>query len=294
MSGPVYATSEFSTKGSLDYRVFFTRDGKPISPFHDIPLFASASDKSVFNMVVEIPRWTNAKLEIATGEPLNPIRQDAKKGKLRYVRNCFPHHGYIANYGCLPQTWEDPARLDDDTGGYGDGDPIDVVEIGEAVGYTGQIKKVKILGIMALVDEGETDWKVLAIDVGDPLAGKMNDVEDVEHYMPGLVRAINEWFRIYKIPDGKAENHFAFNGAAKNRAFATDVVMQTHEAWKRLVRGEIPGKTDKYDIEITNTMLAGTPGYVAAEAVAPLTAAAAPAQPPAVEQSVNKWYFISC
>ena len=34
-----------------------------ISPFHDIPLFASA-DGSVFNMVVEVPRWTNAKMEV--------------------------------------------------------------------------------------------------------------------------------------------------------------------------------------------------------------------------------------
>jgi len=34
-----------------------------ISPFHDIPLY-SDKDNSVFNMVVEIPRWTNAKMEV--------------------------------------------------------------------------------------------------------------------------------------------------------------------------------------------------------------------------------------
>ena len=27
---------------------------------------------------------------------------------------------------------------------------------------------------MALIDEGETDWKVIAIDVNDPLAEKLN------------------------------------------------------------------------------------------------------------------------
>lgn len=70
-----------------------------------------------------------------------------------------------------------------------------------------QIKQVKILGVMALLDEGylsrltegETDWKVIAIDVKDPLASKMNDIEDVERLMPGLLRATNEWFRIYKV-----------------------------------------------------------------------------------------------
>ena len=48
---------------------------------------------------------------------------------------------------------------------------------------------------MALLDEGETDWKVIVVDVADPLAGKLNDIEDVERHLPGLIRATNEWFR---------------------------------------------------------------------------------------------------
>lgn len=32
-------------------------------------------------------------MEISKEESFNPIKQDIKKGKLRYVRNCFPHHG---------------------------------------------------------------------------------------------------------------------------------------------------------------------------------------------------------
>lgn len=34
-----------------------------VSPFHDIPLQADNTGK-IFNMVVEIPRWTNAKMEV--------------------------------------------------------------------------------------------------------------------------------------------------------------------------------------------------------------------------------------
>lgn len=166
-------------------------------------------------MIVEVPRWTNAKMEISKEEAFNPILQDTKKGKLRYVRNCFPHHGYIWNYGAFPQTWEDPNQKHAETGANGDNDPLDVCEIGEAVGYTGQVKQVKVLGIMALLDEGETDWKVIVVDVNDPLASKLNDIEDVERHLPGLIRATNEWLRIYKIPDGKPENVFAFSGEAK-------------------------------------------------------------------------------
>ena len=77
----------------------------------------------------------------------------------------------------------------------GDNDPLDVCEIGEQVGYVGQVKQVKVLGIMALLDEGETDWKVIVVDVQDSLASKLNDIEDVERNLPGLIRATNEWFR---------------------------------------------------------------------------------------------------
>lgn len=73
-----------------------------------------------------------------------------------------------------------------------------------------------------------------------------SDIEDVEKHLPGLIRATNEWFRIYKIPDGKPENVFAFNGEAKSKKYATEIVRETHEAWKAL----ISGNTDKKGIEV--------------------------------------------
>jgi inorganic pyrophosphatase len=94
--------------------------------------------------------------------------------------------------------------------------------------YTGQVKQVKVLGTMAMIDDGETDWKVIVIDINDPLASKMHDIEDVEKHLPGLLRATNEWFRIYKIPDGKPENNFAFAGEAKNKKYAYDIIMEVN------------------------------------------------------------------
>lgn len=264
-----------------------------MSPFHDIPLYAN-KEQNIFNMIVEIPRWTNAKLEISKEEAFNPIKQDEKKGKLRFVRNCFPHHGYIWNYGALPQTWEDPTSTHPDTKAVGDNDPLDVCEIGENVGYTGQIKQVKILGTMALLDEGETDWKLIAIDVNDPLASKLNDIEDVEKHLPGLLRATNEWFRIYKIPDGKPENNFAFGGEAKNKAYALEVVHETNEAWKRLINKTVEAKTDKYNISVVNIEVAESPYKVSVEDAA-YSAIPADSRQPAlpIDASIDKWFFLS-
>ena len=42
----------------------------------------------------------------------------------------------------------------------GDNDPLDVVEIGTTQLTPGAVVKVKVLGVFAMIDDGETDWKV--------------------------------------------------------------------------------------------------------------------------------------
>jgi len=39
---------------------------------------------------------------------------------------------------------------------------------------SGEIVQVKVLGVLALLDEGETDWKIIAISVDDPDAQKIH------------------------------------------------------------------------------------------------------------------------
>jgi len=168
---PDYAIVERGQLYSLDYRVYFTNtaSGQMISPWHDVPLFAhevgdweflkiahflkiqeflkiplSFQTFKHYNMIVEIPRWSNAKMEIATKEAGNPIKQDVKSGQPRYVHNVFPHKGYIWNYGALPQTWENPEHKDENTKAMGDNDPIDVVEIGQVVHARGDVVAVKV------------------------------------------------------------------------------------------------------------------------------------------------------
>uniref|UniRef100_A0A8C5YJ70 Inorganic pyrophosphatase n=1 Tax=Microcebus murinus TaxID=30608 RepID=A0A8C5YJ70_MICMU len=266
----LYRTEERGWPRSLVYRVFFKNvAGHYISPFHDIPLKVDSKEENgiptkkarndeyenLFNMVVEVPRWTNAKMEIATEEPLNPIKQDVKNGKLRYAANIFLHKGYIWNYGALPQTWEDPHQKDKSTNCCGDNDPIDVCEIGSKVLSRGEVIHVKILGILGLIDEGETDWKLIAINVNDPEASKFHDIGDVKKFKPGYLEATLNWFRVYKVPEGKPENQFAFNGEFKNKAFALEVIKSTHECWKALLMKKCNGGA----INCTNVQVCDSP-----------------------------------
>ncbi|KAK2884680.1 hypothetical protein Q8A73_021154 [Channa argus] len=271
-----------------EYRVFFRNsEGNYISPFHDIPIYANEAE-NIFHAVVEVPRWTNAKMEIATKDPFNPLKQDVKKGNLRYVANVFPHKGYIWNYGAIPQTWEDPNHKDSDTGCCGDNDPIDICDIGNKVCSRGEVIRVKVLGTLALIDEGETDWKVIVINTEDPEAADFNDIDDVRQLKPGYLEATVDWFKRYKVPDGKPENQFAFDGDFKNRDFAIKTVKSTHAFWKAM----ISKKSNTGEINCMNTTVSESPFCCSpgeAEAVVKSTCDFGTEDP--IPSSVDKWFY---
>ena len=77
-----------------------------ISPWHNLDLKPN-KELDNFTAFFEIPRDTTAKMEVASDETNNPVKQDAKwdEDKLQYklrhymLNPCF-------NYGMIPQTWE--------------------------------------------------------------------------------------------------------------------------------------------------------------------------------------------
>ncbi|CAF1577336.1 unnamed protein product [Adineta ricciae] len=247
---------------TLSYRCYFrdTQTNTIVSPFHDIPLVNEDYTKSnenqnvtIYNMVVEVPRWTNAKMEINKQFKMNPLVQDVKNGKPRFVHNVFPYHGYLWNYGALPQTWEDPNHVDEDTKTTGDNDPIDVCEIGTTLHATGSVIPVKIVGVLGLIDEGETDWKLIGIDIRDKLASQIHDINDVDKHLPGLLEATLRWFKYYKVPTGKPPNQFALNEQYGDRAYANRVIDETRKYWEKLASGET--KVEEKVCAIANTTL---------------------------------------
>eukprot|EP00092_Neocalanus_flemingeri_P008812 GFUD01009485.1.p1 GENE.GFUD01009485.1~~GFUD01009485.1.p1 ORF type:complete len:367 (-),score=120.82 GFUD01009485.1:305-1405(-) len=286
----LYSAEERGQENTDTLKVFVKDSTGPISPFHDIPLVAN-SEANTFHIVVEIPRWTNAKMEIDTKSPLHPIVQDQKKGKLRYVANSFPHHGYIWNYGCFPQTWENPNHKDESTQANGDNDPVDCCEIGHRVAKRGDVLEVKVLGTLAMIDDGEADWKMIVIDVTDPLAAELNNLEDVEKAMPGFLAATRDWFRIYKIPDGKPENNFAFDGEYQDAEFAGKILNETNLYWKQLVGldevVEDPGK-----LSIGNVLVEGSKENISREEASSILSETAEfSSGPEQETSVDTWHY---
>lgn len=119
-------------------------------------------------------------MQIDRETPLNPIHQDTKNDVLRYIANIFPHKGYPGNYGSIPQTWEDIYYKTPETGTTGDNDPVDIIEIGQEIGFPGQIKQVKFLGGLLMLDDNQTDWKLIALDINDKWAPHVNGKDKME------------------------------------------------------------------------------------------------------------------
>ena len=157
--------------GTTDYSMTFKEGGDVVSPWHDMPL---ELDGGLYNMLTEIPKMTLKKMEVDTKAPGNPIKQDEKKGKARL------YHGPIFwNYGCLPQTWEDPNHKGDDQvgGAFGDDDPVDVVEIGAASLDMGSFTPVKVLGCLSMIDDGEV--RAQAPSVRPPLSPSLGGLATI-------------------------------------------------------------------------------------------------------------------
>jgi len=170
-------------------------------------LYATAPARagSLFvNAVVEIPAGTSEKWEVTEGgRSLAIERVDGARRRIAYLP-------YPANYGLLPNT-----RSDLEAGG--DGDPLDIVILGPAL-PCGATIRVRLLGVLRLLDDGERDDKLLAVSPGSPLAG-VTGIDDLQRRYPGILDILETWFLRY---EGPANRSRGFGDAGEARAIVEE------------------------------------------------------------------------
>lgn len=238
------ATNVAGQFGTLDYKLYFKNNqGTIISPWHDIPLApttTTTTDSNVVNFVVEIPMYQTAKMEVNKELADNPITQDSKNGMPRYYGYGVP----FFNYGLIPQTWEDPSSCKGDV--CGDDDPLDVMEVGASPHPMGSVVQVKVLGALELVDEGETDYKVIVISLADPDAGRIHDMTSLEAVKPGTLARLVDWLVKYKTAEGKGLNTLANDAKPYSISQSFDIIQECNARWKALVSGEAANAKGHY------------------------------------------------
>jgi inorganic pyrophosphatase len=130
-----------------------------------------------FLAVIEIPKGSKNKYEM-----------DKKTGMLILDRVLYSAVHYPANYGFVPRTYCD------------DGDPLDVLALGQEPVHPLCIVRCRAIGVMTMVDEKGQDDKIIAVQSDDPEFSEYTDISELpRHKMQELER----FFLDYKILEKK-------------------------------------------------------------------------------------------
>ncbi len=154
-------------------------------PEHFVDGYPAMSEDGLVNVVVEIPAGTLAKWEVNKDD--GALAWQFEDDAPRVVRFL----GYPGNYGMVPRTY-----LPKSEGG--DGDPLDVLILGDAL-ERGSILPVRLIGVLEMLDRGEQDDKLIAVASGTPFE-KVVSIEGLDESFPGATAIIQTWFESYKGP----------------------------------------------------------------------------------------------
>ena len=165
---------------------------------------------NMYQTVVEIPTGSRDKWEVdhKTGH----LEWEFKKKKPRKVKFL----AYPGNYGFIPQTLS------------GDNDPLDIIVLSESSGM-GDVLAVKVIGMIKLLDKGEADNKVIAVDPHGPFKD-VDDLKDMLLKNPNVIPIVKQWFEGYKDP-GK----IVFLGYS-NKKKTIKYIESAHKYWAEMTR----------------------------------------------------------
>jgi len=145
-------------------------------PWHDTNV-DEAGIAAAFPVIVEIPKGSTNKYEL-----------DKETGLLRLDRVLYSAVHYPADYGFIPRTYCD------------DGDPLDVLVLGNEPVYPLTIVEARAIGVMRMRDEKGIDDKIVAVSVRDPSFAGYTDKGQLP---PHIFRQVRQFFADYKVLEAK-------------------------------------------------------------------------------------------
>jgi len=146
----------------------------------------------VLNVIVEIPKFSKNKYEI-----------DKETGIIALDRVMHTAQDYPFDYGFVPQTlWDD-------------GDALDVVLLTTYPLMPGILVPARPVAIMNMIDDGESDAKIIAVPKKDP---RFDDVKDLADINKHTLKEIEHFFATYKKVQNKVVEVGGFEDAAAAKA----------------------------------------------------------------------------
>ena len=91
---------------------------------------------------------------------------------------------YPANYGFIPRTYCD------------DKDPLDIMIVSQVEIVPLCIVPAKVIGVMRMLDNGEADDKIIAVNAGDPSINYVNDITELADHTTELRNFFEEYTKL--------------------------------------------------------------------------------------------------
>ena len=132
------------------------------------------------NVVIEIPKGSHNKFEY-----------EEEQDVFKLDRVLYSPMHYPLDYGFIPGTRSE------------DGDHLDALVIGGEPLFTGCVLEVRPVALFKMIDGGEEDFKVLAVQARNPRFAHISCLEDVDSYNNHLTKEISHFFTAYKHLEGK-------------------------------------------------------------------------------------------
>ena len=176
------------------------------NPWHKVS--RGNTEPNRINGLIEIPKGSRAKYEV-----------DKESGLLRLDRVIYSSMYYPINYGFIPQSY------------CGDRDPLDILVLTAEVIVPLCIVPAKVIGVMRMMDCGDTDDKIIAVCAGDP---SVNHIQDISELPEHTLLELRNFFEEYK----KLEKKHVVVADFLNREKAMQIVEESFVAYDELVRSK--------------------------------------------------------
>ena len=171
--------------------------------WHEVPLGDKTPDE--FNVIIEIPKGSYNKYEI-----------DKETGLIALDRANYSSAPYPVDYGFAPQTlWDD-------------GDALDVIVLTTWPLDVGIVARVRPVAVMEMIDDGESDYKVIAVPRDDK---RWDDTQDLKDLNKHKMHEIQHFFETYKQLNGKG--HKVVIHGFKGKEDAKAAVLKSIELYKK-------------------------------------------------------------